>query len=136
MFALINGSRKYKLNRETYDVMQSGQPISEYYTKMKCVWEELDSMNALPRITTVNTKNTAFLNAINTQKDEQRLFQFLNGLDEHFAAQRSQLLLTSPLPNVETSCALLQQEESQREVFGSTQSLMESTVLYSKTDSK
>ncbi|GJZ86167.1 hypothetical protein Tco_0657777 [Tanacetum coccineum] len=93
-------------------------------------------MNALPRITTVNTEITAFLNVINTQKEEQRLFQFLNGLDEHFATQRSQLLLTLPLSNVETTCALLQQEESQREVFGSTQSLMESTALYSKTDSK
>ncbi|GKD35131.1 serine carboxypeptidase S28 family protein [Tanacetum coccineum] len=135
-FALSNGSRKYKLNRETYDVMQSGQPISEYYTRMKCVWEELDSMNVLPRITAISAEITSFLNAINTQKEEQRLFQFLNGLDDHFTTQRSQLLLTSPLPSVETACALLQQEESQREVFGSSQSLMESTALYSKTDSK
>ena len=37
-FALSNGSHKYKLNKETY------------YTDMKCVWEELDSMNELPRI--------------------------------------------------------------------------------------
>ncbi|GKB85631.1 kinase-like domain, phloem protein 2-like protein, partial [Tanacetum coccineum] len=87
-------------------------------------------------ITAVSAEITAFLNAINTQKEEQRLFQFLNGLDDHFTAQRSQLLLTSPLPSVETACALLQQEESQREVFGSSQSLMESTALYSKTDSK
>lgn len=35
-FALSNGSRKYKLNRETYDTMQLGQP---YYTRMKCIWE-------------------------------------------------------------------------------------------------
>ncbi|GJZ52107.1 serine carboxypeptidase S28 family protein [Tanacetum coccineum] len=135
-FALSNGSRKYKLNRETYDVMQSGQPISEYYTIMKCVWEELDSMNVLPRITTFIAEITAFLNAINTQKEEQGLFQFLNGLDDHFSAQRSQLLLSSPLPSVETACALLQQEESQREVFGSSQLLMESTALYSKTENK
>ncbi|PWA99850.1 hypothetical protein CTI12_AA002610 [Artemisia annua] len=49
-FALSNGSHKYKLNKETYGIMHSGRSISEYYTNMKCVWEELDSMNELPRI--------------------------------------------------------------------------------------
>ncbi|GKA33721.1 hypothetical protein Tco_0720150 [Tanacetum coccineum] len=105
-FALSNGSRKYKLNREFYDTMQSGQPISEYYTKMKCICEELDSM-------------------------------FLDRLDDHFNAQRRQLLLMIPLPIVESACALLQQEESQREVFGSSSiSSIETIVLYSKQESK
>ncbi|GKC90760.1 cysteine-rich receptor-like protein kinase 8 [Tanacetum coccineum] len=135
-FALSNGSRKYKLNRETYDIVQQGQSISDYYTRMKCVWEELDSMNELPRIANVTPEITAFLNAIHTQKEEQRLFQFLNGLDDHFGAQRSQLLLSTPLPSVETACSLLQQEESQRDVFSSSSSGVDSTALYSKSDTK
>ncbi|PWA40785.1 hypothetical protein CTI12_AA524710 [Artemisia annua] len=132
-FALSNGSHKYKLNKETYEIMQSGRPVSEYYTNMKCVWEELDSMNELPRIVNITNEVAVFLNALNTKKEEQRLFQFLNGLDDHFSSQRSQLLLNTPLPSVETACALLQQEESQRGVFGSvTQLGVESTALYSK----
>ena len=91
-FALSNGSHKYKLNKETYEIMQSGRSVSEYYTDMKCVWEELDSMNELPRIVNITHEIAVFLNALNTQKEEQRLFQFLNGLDHHFSSQRSQLL--------------------------------------------
>nr|GEZ72007.1 serine carboxypeptidase S28 family protein [Tanacetum cinerariifolium] len=58
--------------------------ISEYYTKMKCVWEELDGINILPIITTVSPEFALFLAALSKQKEEQRLFQFLNGLDEHY----------------------------------------------------
>ncbi|PWA82321.1 hypothetical protein CTI12_AA179020 [Artemisia annua] len=70
-FALSNGSHKYKLNRETYGIMQSGRSISEYYTNMNCVWEELDSMNELPRIVNITPEVVVFLQALNTQKEEQ-----------------------------------------------------------------
>nr|GEU57423.1 serine carboxypeptidase S28 family protein [Tanacetum cinerariifolium] len=94
---------------------------------------KLDSMADLPRLTTLTPEINGFLAAINTQKEEQRLFQFLNGLDDHFNAQRSQLLSMTPLPTVESACALLQQEESQRDVFGSsTSSTVETTALYNK----
>ncbi|GJY08682.1 hypothetical protein Tco_0375736 [Tanacetum coccineum] len=94
--------------------------------------EELDSMNEFPRITNTTPEIMTFLNALNTQKEERRLFQFLNGLDDHFTIQRSQLLLNYPLPSVKTACALLQQEESQRGVFRSGQLGVKSTALYSK----
>ncbi|GJU29694.1 cysteine-rich receptor-like protein kinase 8 [Tanacetum coccineum] len=88
-FALSNVSRKYKLNRETYDIMQQGHLISDYYTRMKYVWEKLDSMNELSRLVNITPEITAFLAVIHTQKEEHKLFQFLNGLDDHFSAQRS-----------------------------------------------
>ncbi|PWA60444.1 hypothetical protein CTI12_AA382890 [Artemisia annua] len=40
-FSLSNGSRKYKLSKDTFGISQQGSSVSEYYTKMKCVWEEL-----------------------------------------------------------------------------------------------
>ncbi|GJV97889.1 cysteine-rich receptor-like protein kinase 8 [Tanacetum coccineum] len=87
-FSLSDGSRKYKLNKDTYDVTQTRCLVGEYYTKMKCVWEELDNLNTLPVITRITPKITAFLNALNKQKEEQRLFQFLNGLEDKYSHQR------------------------------------------------
>ncbi|PWA40618.1 hypothetical protein CTI12_AA563970 [Artemisia annua] len=34
MFSLSDGSRKYKLNKDTYEITQSGGSVGEYYTKM------------------------------------------------------------------------------------------------------
>ncbi|PWA91732.1 hypothetical protein CTI12_AA087560 [Artemisia annua] len=49
-FSLSDGSRKYKLNKDTYEITQSSGSVGEYYTKMKCVWEELDNLNVLPNV--------------------------------------------------------------------------------------
>nr|GEU85307.1 hypothetical protein [Tanacetum cinerariifolium] len=126
---LSDGSRKYKLNKDTYKINQSGSFVGESYTKMKCVWEELDNINVLPVLAVVTLEILVFLVALNKQKEEQRLFQFLNGLEENFGHQRSQILMIDPLPSVIVTCSLLQQEESQRLLFKSSTNIDSSALL-------
>lgn len=116
-FQLTNGSRKYKLSKELFGMKQNGLSVADYYTSLSALWEELDSMNMLPVITTVGADITNMLKVIHTQKEESKLFQFLNGLDDDFGPQRSQLLMMIPLPSVEEACAVIQQEESQRDIL-------------------
>ncbi|GJW13178.1 cysteine-rich receptor-like protein kinase 8, partial [Tanacetum coccineum] len=97
--------------------------------------EELDSLNSLPAIVRITPEITAFLNALNKQKEDQRLFQFLNGLEDCYSHQRSQILMMNPLPKVESACSLIQQEESQRVLFRSS-SDVETTALYSRGNVK
>nr|GEV31986.1 cysteine-rich RLK (receptor-like protein kinase) 8 [Tanacetum cinerariifolium] len=129
-FSVSDGSRKYMLNKNTNEITQSGSSIGDYFTKIKCVWEELDSLNTLPA-----PAITAFLTALSKQKEEQRLFQFLNGLEDCYSHQKSQILMMNPFLNVESACSFIQQEESQRMLFGSS-SNVETTTLYSKGNVK
>lgn len=67
-FALTNGSRKYKLNKDLYETKQHGKQISEYYTLM---WEELESINALPAVTPTTEAITSLIAALTKQREEQ-----------------------------------------------------------------
>lgn len=116
-FSLTNGSRKYKLTKDLFALRQNTLSINDYFTALSSLWEEIDSMSSLPVIKTVTPEITTFLQAIETLKEESRLFQFLNGLNDVYGPQRSQLLMLQPLPTVEVACSALQQEESQRDVL-------------------
>ncbi|GJW58011.1 retrovirus-related pol polyprotein from transposon TNT 1-94 [Tanacetum coccineum] len=95
------------------------------------VKKEWVNLNVLPVIGTINPEIVMFLAALNKQKEVQRLFQFLNGLEGYYSHQRSQILMIVPLPNMESAGSLIQQEESQRLLFGSA-SNVESTTLYNR----
>lgn len=83
-FQLSNGSRKYKLSKDLDNLKQNGKPLVEYYTNLSALWDELEAMTDLPTIITTSDEIKALMKAIQVQKNESRLFQFLNGLDENF----------------------------------------------------
>ena len=46
--------------------------------------------------------------------EQQKLMQFLMGLNDNFAQSRSQILLTVPSPSLNQAYDMIKQDESQR----------------------
>ncbi|XP_074298478.1 uncharacterized protein LOC141629359 [Silene latifolia] len=70
-YLVSNGARKYKLNKDTYEFKQEGLSITDYYIKLRTVWDELENLNDYPLIKQLNDEITAFLAAIHKQKEEE-----------------------------------------------------------------
>ncbi|KAL2901573.1 Retrovirus-related Pol polyprotein from transposon TNT 1-94 [Bienertia sinuspersici] len=63
-FMMTNGSRKYQLNKAMYDTIQRERSVSEYYTDMRILWEELESLTIYPPIIAITNEVTAFIQAM------------------------------------------------------------------------
>ncbi|KAK2992949.1 hypothetical protein RJ640_002288 [Escallonia rubra] len=82
--------------------------VSTYFTKLKGLWDELDTYRALP---TCNQ-----MKAHDEQREEDRLMQFIMGLHDTSNVVRTNILMMSPLPNVRQAYSLVIQEETQRQM--------------------
>ncbi|KAK9740848.1 hypothetical protein RND81_03G065300 [Saponaria officinalis] len=130
-YTVTNGARKFKLNKETYEISQQGRLTEEYYTQLQMVWDELHNMCTLPTISKITLKVAEYLKAMETQAEEKRLFLFLNGLDKEYGILRSSILLMDPLPTVENAVSLMLQEEIQSSNLGRVKQ-QEMSALMSK----
>ncbi|KAL2928803.1 Gag-Pol polyprotein [Bienertia sinuspersici] len=115
-FSVANGPRKYKLSKQTYEMRQNGKKVAGYYTELRSIWEELESLKEYPANSALTSEVIPHLNARRKDEEEQKLFQLLSGLDDMYAPQRSHILMMDPLPSVVNACGILQQKESQREI--------------------
>lgn len=113
-FGQSSGAKLFHLQKELSDLVQGSSDIATYYTKMKRLWDELDTLDFfIPCICACSCgakeKNIK-------PKQDARLVQFLMGLNDSYYAPRGNILMISPLASIPNAYALLMQEEQQREV--------------------
>ncbi|XP_074293705.1 uncharacterized protein LOC141620839 [Silene latifolia] len=116
-FSVSNGARKFRLNKELEDLEQGNKSICEYFTELRILWQNIELMNDWPPISQMTPEIGAWLEAQQKEQNERKLFQFLNGLHSSYTTLRSNILMMSPLPNVEEAAAIFQQEEAQRKNY-------------------
>ncbi|XP_075076668.1 uncharacterized protein LOC107795030 [Nicotiana tabacum] len=114
-FEKSNGAKLYHLQKEMSGSVQGNSDIAGYFTKLKRLWDELDALNVVICCSCVCTCERKA--KLTKSLEDQRLIQFLMGLNDIYAQARGNILMMNALPSIDVAYFLFLQDENQREVY-------------------
>ncbi|KAK4278257.1 hypothetical protein QN277_016124 [Acacia crassicarpa] len=118
-FSQSDAFRVAELQDELFQIRQGDLSVSDYFTKIKIIWDEL--LNFRP-IADCSCSSKEYFR-------QDYVIRFLKGLNDRFANVRSQILLMDPLPSINKAFSLIVQQE--RDLIGIT----EPNICFTRTDS-
>lgn len=110
-FSQVDLIRISELQSEISNLKQGSSSVTDFFTELKTLWEEIDGFRPLP-ICICNARCPCQGNA-KIYKDQDYIIRFLTGLNEEFATVRSQILLMKPLPSLNEVFSMVIQQERQ-----------------------
>ncbi|XP_022041112.1 uncharacterized protein LOC110943686 [Helianthus annuus] len=122
-YGQVNGAKLYQLQKSICEISQGSNDIATYFTKIKAIWDELNALNSLPDC-------SCGVSHVFAKRDEdQRLVQFLMGLNASYDSVQSNILMMKPIPSISTAYAILIQDEKQREIHSTNIFALESSSM-------
>lgn len=119
------------LQTEIYALKQGSLTVTEFFTELKVLWEELESYMPMPVCgCRVRCSCLTGMTAAQHYHNLSKTIGFLTGLNENFSMVKSQILLMDPLPNLNRIFSMVIQHERQYVVND------EAKILVSNTDYK
>ncbi|XP_070008325.1 uncharacterized protein LOC142165113 [Nicotiana tabacum] len=103
-FDKVNRMRIYQLHRKIAIISQGTDSVSTFFTKLKELWGEFDAIVPSPN----SGKDYAEL------LSQQRLLQFLGGLNDSYSQARRQILMKSTKPSLNQAYAMVIEDETQK----------------------
>ncbi|WRX26120.1 Retrotransposon gag domain - like 10 [Theobroma cacao] len=123
-------SRVYELKHAIALFQQDKTLISSYYGNLKAVWGELQSSNPILICTCGCTCGAT--KKVQIMREEDKVYEFLMGLDDSFSIVRSQLLSIESQPSIGRAYVVAAQKEKQRLVVAARTPIVEATALMAK----
>ncbi|XP_020552454.1 uncharacterized protein LOC110012588 [Sesamum indicum] len=105
-----NGPLEYQIKIEMASTSQGTMTVSDYYGKLKKLWDELACITHTPICTCGAAKEAAEI------RGNDNLMQFLMGLNQSYDHIRSQILIMDPLPDSNRAYAMVLRVEKQQQV--------------------
>ncbi|KAI3796118.1 hypothetical protein L1987_38782 [Smallanthus sonchifolius] len=116
-FGKESAPRAYELKQLLTTTKQVGASVSAYYTKLRVIWDEIQSVLPLPKCN-CNGCTCGIGKKLTELREKERLYEFLLGLDAEFGTIRTQILATQPTPSLGTAYHLTADDEQQRTISG------------------
>ncbi|CAM8984340.1 unnamed protein product [Rhodiola kirilowii] len=126
-YAGSNVSRKFYLKKEVSNIRQGDLDIANYFEKLNAFWKELDSMSK--RISCDEDSECANCRTTAREREEDRVIEFLMGLNDNYAHIRTHILALKELPTLDTVYDMALNAESQQKV--TKHPCVEASALYS-----
>nr|KYP36406.1 Retrovirus-related Pol polyprotein from transposon TNT 1-94 [Cajanus cajan] len=99
--------------KSRYSNKQGDLTITEFFTKLRVVWDELENFRPDPVCTCTIKCSCKLFSTIAQRKLEDRAMQFLRGLNDQYSNVRSHVLLMDPLPPISKIFSYVAQLERQ-----------------------
>jgi len=110
-----NKARLFQAQKDVCRISQGELDIASYFNKAKRLWDEFTAASASPRCNCYKCERDINARLKNYFQD-QKLIQFLMGLNESYTQVRGNILMVNPTPTLSQVYSLLVQEERQRQV--------------------
>ncbi|KAK9725453.1 hypothetical protein RND81_05G144700 [Saponaria officinalis] len=126
-----NAPYLYQLRKSMVHIEHSGQPVVQYFGRLKSIWEDLSSLDPLPECDCDAIKSCScnILKKIVDRDNKNRLLDFLMGLDRTYEVVNGQILSTDPLPTVNQAFFKIQQLEMQKSIHHSALHPLENMAM-------
>ncbi|GAU41219.1 hypothetical protein TSUD_128950 [Trifolium subterraneum] len=102
-----------ELQHEIYSLKQDSRSVTEFYSDLKLLWEELELYLPIPNCTCRQRCSCEAMRVARNNHTILYVIRFLTGLNENFAMVKSQILLMDPLPTLNKVFSMVIQHERQ-----------------------
>ncbi|KAM0060750.1 putative transcription factor interactor and regulator CCHC(Zn) family [Helianthus debilis subsp. tardiflorus] len=116
-FGKDSAPRAYELKQAISNTRQDGMTMSSYYTKLRGLWDEMQSFLPTPKCE-CNGCTCGLAKSLRELREKEQLYEFLMGLDSEFSVIRTQILATKPIPSLGNAYHLVAEDEQQRVIAG------------------
>lgn len=105
--------RASDLLQQIHSMRHGDLNVSSFFTNMRTLWEELDSLRPPPPCTCPTPSACSLVNFIDKSRENEHIICFLKGLNDSYNSVKTQILLMEPLPSINKVFSLVLQQEHQ-----------------------